>query len=217
MGLVNSGIPKDIVLQLAELSGAAVFVETGTFQGATTRWAAEVFDCVHTIELSRNLYDSYHAELDALPGVQAHFGDSATVLPQIVENMDERPGLFWLDGHWSCGETAGEQQECPILAELQTLRSRPQDLILIDDARFFLCAPPRPHNPAHWPTLVEIIDVFRDSPRFIQVIDDVIFIIPKDLPLQEALVEYAQENAAQAALRSKGTHFKKFTEKLLGK
>ena len=192
MGSVTSGIPRNIVSELAQLSGAQTFVETGTFQGATTRWATEVFDQVHTIELSSELYDQYHVELERLPGVHTHQGDSAEVLPQVVGQLDERPTLFWLDGHWSGGETAGESSECPIMQELDCIQPRKQDLILIDDARLFLCAPPKPHKPEHWPTIAEITARFDLNDHFVQIIDDVIFIVPNTASLRKALVAHAQ-------------------------
>ena len=221
MGLVNSGIPRDIVEQLAEISRAEVFVETGTFQGATTRWAANVFDEVHTIELAQQLYDQHHAELAAIQGVRPYLGDSATLLPQIVSELSTRPAVFWLDGHWSGGETAGEDNECPLLAELECIAGRRQDIVLIDDARLFLCAPPKPHRPEQWPTLAEILRIFErhraDAPRLVQIIDDVIYIVPDEPRLKQALVGYAQSRAGEASRKKPSMPaFRLFADKLLG-
>ena len=224
MGLVTSGIPRDIVQQLSRLSGAEVFVETGTFQGATTRWAAEVFPTVHTIELSPQLYNQYHYELEKLPGVHTYLGDSAEVLPEIVAQLSAAPALFWLDGHWSGNETAGQEQECPLLKELQCLRDRAQDLILIDDARLFLCAPPRPHKPEQWPTIAEVVNVFDQTRRFIQIVDDVVFMVPDQTPMKTALIDYAQTRAGQPQegikgpkrLAPAGHNLKRLARKLLG-
>ncbi len=198
MGSVTSGIPRSIVSELAQLSGAKTFVETGTFQGATTRWATEVFDQIHTIELSSTLYEKYHVELERLPGVHTHQGDSSIVLRDVVSQLDEQPTLYWLDGHWSGGETAGESAECPIMQELDSIQQREQDLILIDDARLFLCAPPKPHKPEHWPTIAEIAARFDLNQRFVQIIDDVIFIVPNTESLRRALIRPAQSVGERA-------------------
>lgn len=196
MGLVTTGIPRDIVVKLAVLAQANVFVETGTFRGDTARWAAEIFDSVHTIELSEQLYEAFHHDLDLIPNVHTHFGDSADVLPQLMSDLEGKRALHWLDGHWSCGETAGEDKECPLLEELESLIHRSQDLILVDDARLFLCAPPQPHDPSQWPTMTEIIGLFQgEHQRFVQVINDVIFIIPQEEILVNGLIEYAQSQA----------------------
>lgn len=53
-------------------------------------------------------------------------------------------GVFWLDGHWSGGFTAGEADECPLLGELNSLCARTHDIVLIDDARFLNAAPSTP-------------------------------------------------------------------------
>ncbi|MDD4441273.1 MAG: hypothetical protein PHX41_05195 [Kiritimatiellae bacterium] len=197
MGIVTLGIPQEITLKLAALSGADVFVETGTFQGGTTRWAAGHFPVIHTIERSEKLYAQYEKQLNAIPGVTTHLGDSRDCLPAIVRKISDRKAVYWLDGHWSGGETAGADDECPLLDELSCLVDRSEDIILIDDARLFLCAPPAPHLPTLWPTLPDILDVFKDAEarRFVQIVDDVIFMVPPHEVLKQALVEYAQARA----------------------
>ncbi|MDD8018876.1 MAG: hypothetical protein PHP42_10925 [Bacteroidota bacterium] len=197
MGIVTLGPSSDILLKLAKLNGATVFVETGTFRGETTRWASKYFDTVFTIERAESIYNLHSAELSKLKGVKPLLGDSRTVLPKVVAEIKDRKSIFWLDGHWSGGETAGADDECPVLNELAILSGRKNDIILIDDARLFLSAPPQPHKPAEWPTIVEIIDAMseREARPFIQIIDDIIFIIPDKEPLKSILVKYAQERS----------------------
>lgn len=197
MGAVFGGAPTPHVLRLAALSGAQTFVETGTFTGQTTRWAADHFARVHTVERSQELFDLYSPDLSAIANVTPHLGDSRTVLPEIIEGLDATPAIHWLDGHWSGGPTAGEDDECPILDELECLASRQQDVILIDDARLFLAAPPEPHDPAQWPTLLDISRVLintRDDRPYLQVIDDVVFIVPPTDALVEGLIEIARKS-----------------------
>ena len=194
MGIVTLGIPQQIVIDLARLGGATVFVETGTYYGSTTRWASNHFESVHTIERAENLYNLYSDELAKFKGVTPYFGDSRDILPQIVNAIGEQRAIYWLDGHWSGGDTAGEHDECPLLDELACLSSRTEDIILIDDARLFLCAPPLPHKPSQWPTIADIINALPTSARkpFVQIIDDVIFVVPNEDHLRNYLVEYAQ-------------------------
>jgi len=197
MGIVTSGIPSEITLELARLNNAAVFVETGTFQGETTRWAANHFDSVFTIERAESLHSLQEEKLARLAGVKSLLGDSRKVLPSIVEEIGDRKAVFWLDGHWSGGETAGADDECPLLGELACLSDRTGDIVLIDDARLFLCAPPKPHKASEWPTISDIVEAFLRShtPPYIQVIDDVIFAIPNEVPLKSCLINYAQERS----------------------
>jgi len=200
MGLVTLGIPERITVELSRLNRSTVFVETGTYLGGTTRWAATQFDRVHTIEQAEQLYQQHSPGLAAMPNVTTHLGDSRTILPSIVAGLEDCRATFWLDGHYSGGETAGEHDECPLLDELISLGDRRTDIILIDDARLFLTAPPSPHQPSAWPTFADII---RQLPaaaagRFVQVIDDVIFIVPDKEPLRGHLTRHAQARADAA-------------------
>ena len=197
MGIVTLGIPQQIVIELARLNGSTIFVETGTFHGGTTRWASNFFEIVHTIERAESLYNLHSNELAQIKGVIPHLGDSRDILPQIVRNIRGQRAVYWLDGHWSGGETAGEYDECPLLDELACLSSRTEDIILIDDARLFLCAPPPPHNPSQWPSISDIVNVLPASAKkpFVQIVDDVIFIVPNQDAIRNRLVGYAQRRS----------------------
>ena len=197
MGALTWGLPRQIVIDLARLHGSTVFVETGTHQGRTTRWASGHFEIVHTIERSEHLYNLYGSELSVLPGVMPHLGDSRDVLPKIVNEIRGRKAVYWLDGHWSGGETAGEHDECPLLDELACLSDCGEAIIAIDDARLFLCAPPLPHDPAQWPTIPEIMEALPAFPKgsFVQIVDDVILIIPDSDALRSCLIAYAQQRS----------------------
>lgn len=194
MGLVTLGPPGEIVLELAKLNNTTVFVETGTFQGGTTRWASGHFNSVYTIEKSESIFALNNKELSKLKGVKPLLGDSRELLPKILTEIGNRKTVFWLDGHWSGGETAGKDDECPLLGELKCLLNRKEDIILIDDARLFLSAPPLPHKPSEWPTIKEVIIALSSSGNrpFIQIIDDIIFAIPDKEPLKNTLVKYTQ-------------------------
>lgn len=199
MGIVTKGIPADITLELAGLNGSSIFVETGTYHAKTTRWAAGHFESVHTIERSQAFYDRYKAELAKLDGVTPHFGDSRSILPGILHEIGKRSCVLWLDGHWMGGATGGEGDECPLLDELACLSQRLQDIILIDDARLFLSAPPAPHDASQWPTIAEIVLALPESGRshFVQVVDDVIFAVPDQAALKNCLLEFARTRSNQ--------------------
>jgi len=199
MGIVTQGIPQQIVIDLARLNGSTVFVETGTFQGVTTRWASNYFAIVHTIERAESLYSLHGSELASIKGVTTHLGDSKEILPQIVRDLHGQRAVYWLDGHWSGGETAGKNDECPLLEELACLSNRVEDIILIDDARLFLSAPPLPHDPFQWPTIADIVNVLPVSAGkpYVQIVDDVIFIVPNEDALRNCLVEYARRRSCE--------------------
>jgi len=197
MGIVHGGPPRELAERLHAQSPFAAFIETGTFKGGTTRWASEVFPQVHTIEKFRANYEESSALLAGRPNVTCHWGDSAATLPSIVAKFPNEPLFFWLDAHFCGTGSAGEVGQCPLLGELTALRQRPKDVILIDDARLFLSAPPPPNKPDEWPGIREIWEHFRSwpSPRFLQVIDDIIFVVPEEGPHKELLLRFAVSRA----------------------
>jgi hypothetical protein len=154
-------------------------VETGTYLGDTARALSTVFPAVVTIELSTALYRAAAVALADVPTIRAVHGHSALMLRDLRD--PEVPTLFFLDGHWSGGATAGVDDECPVLEELEALAGgHPDDCLIIDDARLFASAPPPPHNPVTWPTLVEVFDAIRGHwpEHFVTLIADQVIAVP---------------------------------------
>lgn len=112
------------------------FIETGTHLGETTEWMArEGFDVI-TIELSGELYSLAKERLKRYANVQLILGDSAQLLPELLSRLNE-PACFWLDAHYSGGETAKGKIDTPIMEELKAIINHPirSHVILIDDVR----------------------------------------------------------------------------------
>lgn len=190
MGIVNPGVPRDFVAFLREVGGYAEFVETGTFLGASTLWAAAHFARVQTVEASRELFARAREVLEPHANVVRHLGRSQDVLRAIVPGLKE-PALFWLDAHWSAGETFGEREECPLLLELEIILAGGSHAVLIDDARLFLRCPPRPHDWRQWPRIDRICAAVSEHSRgsaFVTVVDDVIYCLPRSI--EEAWCEH---------------------------
>lgn len=119
-------------------SGYDRFVETGTYLGHTTFLIASLGVEVDTIELGENHYSRAQRDFADNPRVRCHFGDSTDVLPKILAEL-QQPALFWLDGHYSAGDTALGKKTTPIEEELFALREHPirDHIILVDDIRGF--------------------------------------------------------------------------------
>ena len=135
-------------------------IETGTYLGDGARRLADIFDNVVTIELSDDYSRRASAALSELASVRVIRGDSRLELDGLT---DERvPTFYFLDGHWSGGDTAGEKSECPVLEEIAAIgKGHQDDCLVVDDARLFAAAPPPPHDPAAWPTLTEVFDAIH--------------------------------------------------------
>ena len=191
------GPHREAMLELANLVNASVLVETGTYKGKTTRWAAANFDHVHTIEKAKPFYDRYADELQQVGNITTHFGDSRDALPGIVNALADQSAVFWLDGHWSGGVTAGENDECPLLDELRAIKHRRNDIIMIDDARLFLAAPPISFDPTQWPTVFEIAEALGDNCKdyTFQMFHDVIFLVPNLPDVVECTRKWARQHA----------------------
>lgn len=191
------GPPRDLTLAMARALGCDTFIETGTYKGKTTRWAAARFRSVHTVERSQPFYARYHGELEALGNVTTHFGDSRSALPAIIESVDGAPAVYWLDSHWMGGVTAGRDDECPLMDELALLCDKPRNIVIIDDARYFLSTPPDFHEARFWPTLFDIAGLYRDmfDQVYVQIFHDNIFIVPRHDATVKILTDEARDFA----------------------
>lgn len=173
-------------------------VETGTYHGAGARRLAAIFPSVVTIELSPELHAAARERLQDLPHVRAIHGHSVDWLGALADPAV--PTLWFLDGHWSGGSTAGQQDECPVLAEIALLgQGHPDDVIVVDDARLFVEAPPPPHDPAQWPSLDEVTDSLRAAKpsHHVALLDDQLVAVPARV--RPGLAEY------QAKLSARGS------------
>ncbi|MEM6468420.1 MAG: hypothetical protein AAF802_02540 [Planctomycetota bacterium] len=197
MGMIEMGVPRELVLDLAKLCNIETFIETGTYRGGTCSWAAEHFKVVHTIERAEQIFQENQTRLADVKGLRMHLGDSRDRLPEIVNELGTSPAIHWLDGHWSGGFTAGEQDECPLIEELACLRGRENDIVLIDDARMILCAPPLPHDASQWPTFPELMEAANSihAKSFTQVVSDVIIIVPDRDDIRARVIDFARSRA----------------------
>jgi hypothetical protein len=174
MGLVNFGAPDREIHFIKSAMNLDVFVEGGTFKGGTAQKLSNLFSSVFTIEKSDIMFDVAKKNIGHIKNINMLKGDTRKHLDEILSTNDNI--LFWLDAHWSGGDTYGEEDECPLIEELQIIfRHSKNHVILIDDARLFLAPPPLPHKHRNWPSLKEIINTVPGD-RQITVFDDVIYI-----------------------------------------
>jgi hypothetical protein len=115
-----------------------VLVETGTFYGDMIEAMKNIFDKIYSIELSQELFERAKKRFKNQKQVELIQGDSGIELKSLMSKID-RPTLFWLDGHYSAGETAKGDKETPIFEELQHIFDTPDlgHVIIIDDVRSF--------------------------------------------------------------------------------
>ena len=112
-----------------------VCIETGTYRGDGALALKELFDAVHTVELSDKWYEFSSQRLAPFKDIVCHHGDSADVLATRLPRICE-PAVFFLDAHFAGGDTAHGKEEVPLLRELETICKRPYtDILIVDDLR----------------------------------------------------------------------------------
>jgi hypothetical protein len=114
-----------------------IFVETGTYHGETIFEMDKYFKELHTIEIKKEFYNNTKSRYK---GNKIHFylGDSAIMLKKFVPILNEKT-IFFLDGHWSAGNTGRGEKDCPLLEELNIINKnfKKEAIIIIDDYRDF--------------------------------------------------------------------------------
>ena len=137
VGLLSHEDKAKLILHYAKKHNCRTFVETGTYKGDMINACNDFFDELFSIELSHELFLGSKGRFADIGKIHVFEGNSGNVLPEIA-TMIKGPALFWLDAHYSGGETARGQEDSPIIKELNFIMSRGNSpCILIDDARCF--------------------------------------------------------------------------------
>ena len=122
----------------------ALWVETGTYMGTTSEFLANNYSYVHTIE-PQEIFFQKAAKKFLDRNVMVHQGTSEQVMPDLLNQLGDSIN-FWLDGHYSGGDTYKSDQECPIISELEVISKNIDKFkkiaIFIDDIRCFTSQPP---------------------------------------------------------------------------
>jgi hypothetical protein len=115
------------------------FVETGSFCGDGIQNALDAnFASITSIELAEHYYKCCCQRFANDHRVSLVLGNSSFILWDLIKNFDA-PITFWLDGHYSGGDTVKGVSNTPILTELSIIARHPikTHAILIDDIRCF--------------------------------------------------------------------------------
>ncbi len=114
-----------------------IFIETGSLFGDTINSVKNLkFDEIHSIELSEKHYN-YCKNLFNEKNIFFHLGDSAVILKNLLPKINF-PSIFFLDAHYSSGDTAKGTKDVPLLEELEIIKTiKHRSLLIIDDLRLF--------------------------------------------------------------------------------
>ncbi len=164
-----------VIRQFAQRYDIQYLVETGTCHGDMVAAMQKEFKKIISIELAEQFYREVCQRFKGVPNVELIHGDSAKELPQIVARLDG-PAIFWLDGHYSGGNTARGDKDTPVNEELRAIYQPggPDHIALIDDARCFGTDPAYPSLDQ----LRELVQSLRPGWNF-EVAGDSIRIFPR--------------------------------------
>jgi len=193
MGITRWGPPTELITKLVTEFLIENLVETGTYKGGTAVWASQYFKKVLTIEYSKELYEKVTDEFRHISNIEFIFGDSKTELSKLLERL-ENPSIFWLDAHWCGGSTYGDNDECPLIEEIEILnRSKFENFIFIDDARLFTSPPTGSHKVEQWPDITAVINALQSGKthRYVVIVEDVIIAVP--IFAKATVAQYCQD------------------------
>ncbi len=151
------------------------FIETGTYMGDMISEVKSIFSTLYTIELSEKYFIRAKKIFHSLPQIHCIQGDSAKEINTLLKTI-KSPCLFWLDAHYSGGQTAIADLNTPIMQELRSIAEHKvkKHVVLIDDARLFV-------GNEDYPTLMQMKEFVEKKFRnhVFRVKDDIIQILPK--------------------------------------
>ena len=92
-------------------------------------------------------------------------GDSSEVFKTLLPNINN-PSIFFLDGHWSAGDTGRGKKDCPLFEELQIIHDTfiPNAILIIDDCRIFGKGPKYNNEVCNWEdiSVIGVLNILSD-------------------------------------------------------
>ena len=118
----------------------ATWIETGTYMGSTSKYLANRFSKVVTIEPSDHFYQFSKSRLKRKKNVATLFGTSEEHFESAL-TQESGDLNIWLDGHFSEGGTFLGENLSPIVHELEVISRNKSNFnsirVFVDDVRLF--------------------------------------------------------------------------------
>lgn len=126
-----------LVLLKDDFTKYGSFIETGTYLGDTIFCMEPLFNRLYTVEVKLELYNVTKSKYRGNK-IEFLLGDSSKVFMDILPTIDT-DSIFFLDGHYSSGNTGKGEKDCPLIEELTAINTlfKKAGIIIIDDCRLF--------------------------------------------------------------------------------
>lgn len=99
-------------LDLREEYKINVAIETGTYHGETTKWLAENFDVVYTVEYNKIYLEEAQSRMAGYFNIRSYLGSSVDLLGNFLHECKDNNVIVFLDAHWYAN---------PVLQELDRI------------------------------------------------------------------------------------------------
>jgi len=174
-----------LMTEIQSKKDVSTFIETGTYKGVTTEWAANEFNHVKSIELSDELHKDSSERLNKYGNIDLIQGDAVEELSRILPEISE-PSIFYLDAH--IGRTKKtdadfNKKECPLIPTLEVIGEHSDDhYLFIDDASNFTTPRTPPLSNEEWPDIQDIFQILEEvnSEYYIVIYHNHIIAVPPD-------------------------------------
>lgn len=116
-----------------------IFIETGSFVGETMDDIKNSFYKIISIEITDKYFDYCRNKFINYSNIEIIHGDSLNVLPLLIEKYNNERIMFFLDAHYSAGDTGKNHLDVPLIEELKIINRDLKNscLVIIDDADLF--------------------------------------------------------------------------------
>lgn len=148
-------LDNNFLLQLQDdYKNYKTFIETGTFKGSTTFAMEPLFDKIYTIEIKKEFFNAAKAKYKGCK-IEFLLGDSSTILETLLSaatSKIDNNAIFFLDGHWSAGNTGKGEKDCPLIEEVTHINNlfQHEAILIIDDYRLFGKGPNKKNEVCNW-------------------------------------------------------------------